>query len=203
MFLSPLFRKKTVPIPLEQQLQTLAACGVVLAPEATLEDLYVFHTRQEHEAAPYQELIPTLGFSMERDNFSPLCHRLWMCDYECIDGDGSYVEVIERLHLMSGGSLPISAITDHVDLEEETAWVEFDLGGTRVHWDAKVDNDWLDPYIIVKFDQLLRINTSPFHIYSNHRDFGQSAFLACFTPGEFQKFQKLAKFKLLETVRQT
>jgi len=112
----------------------------------------MFHSRTEHEATPYKELIPTLGFEMERDPFAPLCNRLWMCDYERVEDNGAYIDVITRLQQMSEQRLPISAITDHVDIEAETAWVEFDLAGSRIHWDAKVDNDWLDPYIVVKFD---------------------------------------------------
>ena len=193
-----LFRKKPASISLEQQLKALADCGVTMSPEAILDDLFMFHSRAEHEATPYKELIPTLGFEMERDSFAPICNRLWMCDYERVEDNGAYADVVTRLQQMCGESLPISGITDHVDIEAETAWVEFDLAGSRIHWDAKVDNDWLDPYIVIKFDNLLKTHMTPFRIYSNHTDFGQSAFFACFTPTEFDRFQKLATFKLRE-----
>jgi hypothetical protein len=193
-----LFRKKPAPVPLEEQLKALAACGVTLSPEATMDDLFMFHSRAEHEATPYKGLIPTLGFEIERVSFIPLCNRLWMCDYERIEDNGAYVDIITRLHDMSGHSLPISDIIDRVDIEAKTAWVEFNLAGSRIHWDAKVDDDWLDPYIVVKFDDLLQTRKTPFRIYSNHTDFGQSAFLACLAPAEFERFQKLATFKLGE-----
>lgn len=196
------FRKNPSPLSLEQQLEALAECGITLNPEATVEDLFMFEPREAHEADPYKELIPTLGFALERGSFSPLCQRLWMCDYECIEDHGAYADIITRLHEMSGRSLPISAITDHVDLEEDEAWVEFDLAGTRIHWDAQVDNDWLDPHIIVKFAKLLKAHGSPLRIYSNHTDFGQSAFMACLTPTEFERFRKLATFKLEEIEKQ-
>lgn len=191
-----LFRKNPSSVPLEQQLKALADCGVNLSPEATVDDLFMFRSRAEHEAMPYKELIPTLGYEMERDSFAPICNRLWMCDYELVDDHGAYAGVITRLQQMSEGNLPISGITDHVDIEAETAWVEFDLAGSRVHWDAEVDNDWLDPSVVIKFDNLLKTHKTPFRIYSNHTDFGQSAFFACFTLAEFERFQKLATFKL-------
>lgn len=197
-----LFRKKPSSIPLEEQLKALADCGVTLSPEATVNDLFMFHSREEHEATPYKELIPTLGFEMERDSFAPFCNRLWMCDYERVEDHGAYADVITRLQQMTEESLPISGITDHVDVEAETAWVEFDLAGSRIHWDAKVDDDWLDPYIVIKFDSLLKTHKTPFRIYSNHTDFGQSAFFACFTPTEFERFQKLATFKLVGIEKQ-
>ena len=196
------FNKKPKSIPLEEQLKTLADCGVSLNPEATIEDLFMFHSREEHEAAPYKELIPTLGFEMERDSFAPLCHRRWMCDYERIEDHGAYADVVTRLCQMSEQSLAISGITDHVDIEAGIAWVEFDLAGSHAHWDAEVNDDWLDPNVVVKFDQLLATHGAPFRIYSNHTDFGQSAFFACLTPSEFERFQKLATFKLREIAKQ-
>lgn len=197
-----IFRKKLSSIPLEEQLKALADCGVRLSAEATVEDLFMFHSREEHEATPYKELIPTLGFEMERDSFAPICNRLWMCDYERVEDHGAYTDVIARLQQMSEDTLPISNITDYVDIEEETAWVEFDLDGSRIHWDANVDNDWLDPYIVIKFDKLLETYKTPFRIYSNHTDFGQCAFFTCFTQDEFERFQKLATFKLLGIEKQ-
>ena len=189
-------------MPLEQQLKTLADCGVALSPDATLDDLFSHYPREEYEAEPYKELIPVLGFEMERDVFGPLCPRLWMCDYERVEDHGAYADVIARLHQMSGKRLPISGISDFVDIDAGTAWVEFDLAGSRIHWDAKVDNDWLDPYIVIKFDSLLKIRDAAVRIYSNHSDFGQSAFFACLTPPEYERFQKLATFKLREIEKQ-
>jgi len=174
---------------LEDQLRTLAQHGITLSSEATLDDLLSHHSREEFEAAPYKKLVPVLGFDLERDSFAPLCHRLWMCDYERIEDHGSYVEVITRLHSMSEEVLPLSGIRDYVDIEAETAWVEFDLEGSRLRWDVKVDNDWLDPSILVKFNELLKARCTPFRIYANHTEFGQSAFFACLSEDEFTALQ--------------
>lgn len=198
-----LFRKKPAPVPSEEQLKALAVRGVTLNPEASMDDLSIFHSRAELEATPYKGLIPTLGFEMQRDSFIPLCNRLWMCDYERIEDNGAYADIIHRLHEMSEQSLPIFDIIDHVDIQAKTAWVEFNLAGSRIHWDAKVDDDWMDPHIVVKFDNLLKTRKTPFRIYSNHTDFGQSAFFACLAPAEFERFQKLATFKLSEFEKKT
>ena len=201
-----LFRKKpaAVPLPvtLEQQLEVLAGCGIVLGPEATLEDILSHHTRQEYEAVPYKELIPVLGFEIERDAYAPLCERLWMCDYERVEDHGAYTDIVWRLHRMSAQCLPISALADFVDIEAEKAWVEFDLAGSRVHWDVQVDNDWMDPDVVVKFDHLLKTRGTPYRIYSNHTDFGQSAFFACMQPAQFEVFRKLATFQMREIDKQ-
>lgn len=197
-----LFGKKARPVSLEEQFKVLAECGVALSPAATCDDLFGFHSRAEYEAAPYWELIPVLGMEMERDDFAPLCARLWMCDYERIEDHGSYADVIRRLDEMSEHALGLVEIADFVDLDAEEAWVEFETAGTRIRWDFKVDNDWLDPMAVVKFDQLLKTRGTPWRIYSNHTDFGQSAFFACLTLPEFERFRKLATFELREIARQ-
>jgi hypothetical protein len=66
---------------------------------------------------------------------------------------------------MSEG-LPISSVTDRVDIEAGNLG-RVRLSGLPVHWDAKVDGDWLDPYIVIKFDNLLKTHMTPFRIYSN------------------------------------
>jgi hypothetical protein len=196
------FRKRIPTLTLEQQLASLADCGITLNSEATPDDLLSHYSREQYEAVPYKELIPILGLELEREPFAPLSDRLWMCDYERIEDHGAYADVIDRLDRMSESSLHISDVTDHVDIDEGTAWVEFHKSGSRIHWDAKVHNDWLDPNIVVKFDKLLKDDPAGFRIYSNHRDFGQSAYFACLRPTEFQHFQKLVTFKLREIERQ-
>ncbi|MBC3875832.1 hypothetical protein [Undibacterium flavidum] len=191
-----LFRKKASPATLEQQLSELSKCGIHLNSGVTVDDLLTLQTPEEYEAIPYKELIPVLGCDIQRKPYTPICDRLWMCDYERIDDHGTYSEVLIRLQKMSNAVLPISNISDFVDIEKGIAWLEFDLDGHHTHWDATVDNDWLDPHIIVKFDELLLTHHSQCRIYSNHSDFGQSALFACFTQVEFEQFKKLATFEI-------
>jgi hypothetical protein len=43
-----------------------------------------------------------------------------------------------------------------VDIEESTAWLEFDFQGQRIHWDLEVKDDWVDPNIFSKFVALFQ-----------------------------------------------
>ena len=182
---------------LEQQLQSLAECGVVLVPEATLDDLFSQNSRQQYEAEPFELLIPNLGQEMSQEPYDHICLRLWMCDFERVEDDDAYEEVIKRLHQMSGNFLPITNIKGEVDYDSESAWIEFDLDGERIHWDAEFNLDWMDPDVVDKFDKLLKDHDSPMRFYSNYGSFGQCAFYGCFTPGEFEKFKSLAKFEIM------
>lgn len=188
-----LFKKR---ISIDEQLLALRTAGIVLNAGVTQQDLFAFNSKDELEKEPYKGLIEVLAIDIEREPFTPVTNKLWMCDYERIEDNGAYKDVIERLELMTGKALGLADIKDSVDIERKQAWVEFTLQGKTIRWDAKVDDDWLDPYIIVKYDSLLRDSGKGVRIYSNHSDFGQSALLAAFTDEEFKVFEKLSKVRL-------
>ena len=189
----PLFRKS---VSLEKQLEQLSAIGLTLNSGIEEDQLTTFDDRATLESAPFEGLVEVMGFDIEEEPFTPLCNRLWMCDYERVEDHGAYAEVLQRLELMTSGVLGIENIRDHVDIEEEKGWIEFDFSGQRVHWDFEVDNDWLDPSIFTRYDDLLKSAHAPVRIYSNHTDYGQVAFLAAFGIVQKKNFDKLSRVKL-------
>lgn len=184
-------------VTIEQQLAELAKIGITVHPGITIADLESFETRDEMETEPYAGLVESLGYDIERRPFTPKCDRLWMCDYERIVSDGDYVQIIERLERMTGRALGLADIRDRVDLEANVAWVEFVHRGQRMRWDAKVEDDWMDPRIVANYDELLGSAGAPVRIYSNYTDYGQVEFFAAFTAAEKQRFDRLCKIRLL------
>jgi len=184
-------------VTIEQQVAILAEIGVTVNDGVAVDDLTAFEDRDELELQPYAGLVEALGYEIERKPFTPKCNRLWMCDYERIEDHGDYKAVLERLELMTYCALGLRDIKDYVDIEDDEAWVEFTYRGATIHWDAEVDNDWLDPFIIVKYDALLKESRSLFRIYSNHTDYGQIAFFAAFTPEQKARFDEICKIKLI------
>ena len=188
-------------VSLEEQLETLAALGLKLNAGVGLEELTMFEEREELEDQPYQGLIEAMGRETETEPEVPICASLWLCDYERVYDDGDYSAILERLEQMTGGALGLASIRDHVDLEEEVAWVEFELKGDRVRWDFEVDDDWLDPMILVKYDDLLKNVRSEVRLYSNHTDYGQEAFIGAFTAEHKREFDKLSRVKFAPVPR--
>ncbi len=188
-----LFKKR---ISIDEQLHALRAAGIILNPGVTEQDLLAFNSKEDLEKEPYKGLIEVLGIEIEREPYTPVTNTVWMCDYERIEDHGAYKDVLERLELMTGKALGLTDIKDFVDIEKNIAWVEFKYLNKTVHWDAKVDDDWLDPYILVKYDGLLRQSGKGVRIYSNHNDFGQVAFLAAFTDDQLKTFAKLSKVRV-------
>ena len=190
----PLFGKKRVTI--EKQLETLADLGLTLNSGVGEEQLTTFEDRSALETTPYKGLIEAMGFELEEEPYTPLCDPLWMCDYERVEDHGAYVEVLQRLERMTSGTLGLTNMRDQVDLEEEVAWLEFDHQGQRVRWEFEVDDDWLDPTILIKYDDLLESSGVQVRIYSNHTDYGQVAFLGAFSPDQKTRFDRIARVKL-------
>lgn len=181
-------------VPLEVQLAELARVGLVPAAGVTVEDWASFDRPEAFAADPYRRVIEVMASELQREPYTPVCGRLWMCDFERIEDNGSYREVVERLVRLSGAAVPVADVRDCVDIDAGVAWVEFDLGGERVHWDARVDNDWLDPEILLKFDALLRERTEA-RLYANERDYGQCSLLTCLDSGGFRALGALSRVR--------
>jgi hypothetical protein len=119
-----------------------------------------------------------------------------MCDSECIEDHGSYARIVERLERMTQGALHLIDIADHVDIDGAAAWVEFVRNGERVHWDLRVDDDWIDGDVLAKYDSLLAAAKSPTRLYIDSANYGQVAFLGAFDPAQKIAFDKLTKIRL-------
>ena len=94
-----------------------ARIGLSLNTDATEEDLFAVTPKDSLEARPYTALAQAMAHDVQREPFTPLCDRLWFCDYECIEGPGSYRLVLERLERLTAHGMLMEGIEDHVDPE--------------------------------------------------------------------------------------
>ncbi len=126
-------------------------------------------------------LLCVLGGEVERGDFQRISDDIWHLDAECIEDNGDYVRVLERFVILAKGQLSLTDLRDEVDIENEKAWVEFNLDGKPVHWDLKVNNDWLDPDLYTRLQHLVqsRSNGKKFFIVALGQDslisFGDAA----------------------------
>jgi hypothetical protein len=80
---------------------------------------------------------------------------IWHFDTECIEVHGDYVAIANQFVSLAKEALPITDIRDFVDIEQGKAWVEFTLDGAKVHWDLEVSDDWVDPELYSRMQQLV------------------------------------------------
>ena len=152
-------RSRRRRVPLEQQLATLASCGIHLAKGVAPEALLESFGREELEGDPYRLVLAAMGGEAETESQAGETGHpsddIWHFDTECIEDHGDYARIARRLRDLAQGSLPLEDISDFVDIEEEQARVTFRLAGETYEWEAEVDNDWVDPTILSRFAQLL------------------------------------------------
>lgn len=101
-------------------------------------------------------------------NFEWASDDIWHFDTECIEDHGAYVTVLDRFVILAKGALPLTNVRDFVDIEQGKAWVEFTLDGSIVHWDLEVSDDWVDPKLYSRLQQLV-----------TPRGAGKRFFIAC------------------------
>ena len=153
------FKKKIKEniVPLEEQLERLEQLGIRLNPEATIEDLLNEMDREELESNPYSPLLIVLGCEFEKDEnvWIHISNNVWYLDTECIEDNGDYIRIVERLITLSQGELTIESLTDSVDIEANEITISFVLKGEHYTWSMEVNDDWLDINILSKFNSAL------------------------------------------------
>jgi len=175
--------------PLEEQIKTLASCGIILRDDVTIEHLLAMFSREAYENDPYRFLLTVMGGDLEEELYGFASNNIWHFDTECIEDHGDYTSIAHRMNELAGGELRMDQIEDYVDIEEETAWLSFKLKGRAFKWDAAVDNDWVDPTILSRFAQLLaQQRTDKRFTYLDLG--GQDCLIGCCTPRQLASLNK-------------
>jgi hypothetical protein len=175
---------------IEQKLAALADCGLKLKDEFGVPDLANSWGREALDEPGWNLALVCLGMTQEEPPWRPHSDNLWHFDTECIQGDGSYVRIAKRMAEMAQGSLPLSDVQDHVDINAGEAWLRFECQGERVNIDCQVQDDWVDVCLFGHFVELLA-KCDPGKVFIYYHLGGQDCIIGCVTRGQFERLQKL------------
>jgi hypothetical protein len=145
-------------------------------------------SREDFEE-PGFDLVMGIAMAEERPPWRNHCVNAWHFDTECIEDNGAYCWIAERMKAMAQGALPIENIRDHVDVKGRSAWLAFDYRGQSIRINCKVKDDWVDPGLFSHFVDLLG-KSDPSKIYVFHELGGQDCILACVTRAEFAELKR-------------
>src|SRR4051812_14866848 len=156
----PFSRKKTdgtagSAMTVAAALEQLANTGVGVRPGIAQDDLLYSLGGSMESPVDWVQLLCALGSEVERADLEWASDDIWHFDAECIEDNGDYVTLIRRFVTLAKGTLPLADIRDHVNIEEDKAWVEFVLEGRSVRWDLKVSDDWVDPELYSRLQQMV------------------------------------------------
>lgn len=184
------FFKKRPPqsIPLETQLSNLATCGIRLAEGVTTDDLLESYSRDCLEEPPYEMLLYAMGSELEQGPSGPVSVDVYHLDTECIEDEGAYVYLFERLVGLTNRELKVESVVD--SLTHERAELRFEMDGEQFRWEFRVENDWIDPALIEKFDALLQQKRSGRRLATLVTD-GQDTLLVCQSPSNIKRLNAL------------
>jgi hypothetical protein len=175
---------------IEEKLSTLAQCGLTLDPRFGVSDLEESWGREALDEPGFNLALVCLGMTQEEPPWTPHCENLWHFDTECIEGEGSYVSIAERMAQMTQGSLVLSELQDEVDLDEGHAWLRFNCQGEAIHIDCEVQDDWVDPGVFKHFTELLgKVDPNKLFVYYDLG--GQDCILGCVTRDQFKRLQNV------------
>jgi hypothetical protein len=173
-------------LTMEQKVEVLENCGLRLSDQFTPGDLLTSWGREEYEKPGFDLVLVGLGMTEEQKPWRNHCANLWHFDTECIEDNGDYKRIVERMVEMAQGSLPLENIQDHVDLEQETAWFSFSFRGKEIKVECEVEDDWVDTNIFAKFVDFLE-KTSPDKVFIYYDLGGQDCIIGCVTREELKQ----------------
>jgi len=154
-----------------------------------VQDLLESWPRENFEEPGFNLALVGLGMTEERPPWRLHSVNTWHFDTECIEDNGAYVRIAERMAEMTQGSLVLKNIRDRVDIEAGIATLDFEHAGQPVHIDLEVNDDWVDPALFSHFIRLLAIS-DPAKLYLHHGTAGQDCILACVTREQFAALRK-------------
>ena len=182
-------RASAAALSLEQKLEILSRCGLRLQPPFTVDDLLRSWDREHFERAGFDSVLTSLAGQEERPPWRNHCINAWHFDSECIEGNGSYLRIAERLKEMAQGSLPIDKIRDSVDVDGGTAWLAWEYRGQDFRINCKINEDWVDPGVFAHFVNVLA-KSDPSKVYLYYDLHGQDCVIACVTKAQFTQLKE-------------
>ncbi|GMQ60538.1 hypothetical protein AN1V17_49380 [Vallitalea sediminicola] len=187
--------KKQDIIPLKTQLEKLEEVGISINPDIDRNQIFNVFDKEEYEEDPYGSLLIALGCEVEtsQDCGKPISKNIWYLDTECIEDTGDYVSVMEKIVCLAHDSLQLSNIHDYIDMDENKAWIAFDLGEETYKWNLEFNDDWLDVKIFSMINKLLLNTNSTSQLVISVLD--QSILIAFLENDKMDNLNKISKFK--------
>jgi hypothetical protein len=146
--------------------------------------------REQFEEPGFLMTLIGLGMTEEQPPWRNHCVNAWHFDTECIEDEGSYVRIAERMAELTQGALVLENVRDQVDVESGIANLDFDHLGKPVHIGLEVNDDWVDPAVLSHFVRLLALS-DPSKVFLYRDTGGQDCVIACVTRDQFAALKKV------------
>lgn len=185
--------KKIPKVSFEVQLKSFEKLGYKLNNGITNETFLESYDKADFEDEPWSLMYIIFGSTIEKEPWTPITNDCWHFDAECIEDNGSYIAILENIKRISKSKLNFENTQDFVDIENEKAWVSFELNGKKYKWDLRVDNDWVDGSL---FDKIRELNTelkNPEKL--TFYGLGQDAVIDYMSEKEMAEFKKVTNIR--------
>ncbi|MFB6454939.1 hypothetical protein ACE38W_06680 [Chitinophaga sp. Hz27] len=166
-------------------LNKLKDAGISMKPvhtEAALFEQWDFMMGQNDD--PTAILYIALGQRADNPPYGFYSDHCWQCDFESMEGPGSYFRIFDNIMRIANGDITFQDIDDYCNEEEDgEAWVSFTFEGEKYRWDLEVDNDWIDPLIFIKIQDIFAKHQKKGRLVAFPE--GQSMVFSYLTPEEY------------------
>lgn len=180
---------------MREHLGRLAELGLRPRRGVSAEDIAALIDPESFTGNPVLELLAALGGETEDERPRRICDRVLPLDSECIETPRDLVRVMKWLGALTGKALAIRGIKAGIDpLDELSFLVSFELDGRCFNWRLENNEDWLDPEMLLRYDELLAAEGAGIAIFEVLLEAqGQDWLLVALAPGDERKLAELGQ----------
>ncbi len=174
----------------DTQIKIFTELGCIINENVTEQDILRWGDGKSiFKKMPFSLLYTTLGQTIEREPFFPISDFCWNFDTEFIDGNDSYIYILENMARLSNYELKFENIESIVDFKNQIAFVKFYIQGDKYQWNLTVESDWVDPIIFSNIVELTKkYKTSGKYTYFTTG--GQDCVIGYLSSEELDQFNK-------------
>ena len=92
------------PEKLTAMIQQLSACGIGLRVDGSIDRLAGVVDPVSFKSNPFRAILISMGDEQLGGSFGYFSDNIWHFDTECIEGQGDYVRIVERMRNLAGGA---------------------------------------------------------------------------------------------------
>jgi len=153
--------KSQTTVPLDEQLSKLNELGINLKAGVCKDDLLKSYSEKEYESDSYFLLLCAMGYSIDEEPWDrEVSDLVWHFDYECIDNEDSYLEIVHNIARLAGVNDRLNNVESHVDFKKDTAKLRYDIGSVSQVLTPSVDDDWADELTVKRIMEDCRLAAS-------------------------------------------
>jgi hypothetical protein len=181
-------------VPFDEQIAVLNDCGIAIDGEVAGQ-LLERAAKETFEDDPYRSILMVRSEIAEESVAGFTALSFFYLDTECIETDGDYASLAQRMTSISDGTLVATALADSFDTRRGVATLSGTVNASQISWQFPLRDDYVPDKFFESCQELLK-STGTRKCYAGLLLGGQDLLVFCMGPEQMRTLQERAGLRL-------